>query len=400
MNPHPTYPHVLDTLEPRRLLANVMLSDIGDGALHGNPSELTVIGQTVYFVASANVPVAGTFWELWRTDGTPDGTQQVTNVYDSPGGDSLPWADTDAPGLAFFNGPRSLLVVGDALWYYNVRRSSSQILLVSVNRLGGDGQTTTWDLGSMNLSLGQQLRDPVVVDGQVYVFRDGDEFALEPARRRSQWWTIDESDDLVPTGKRRAGDLPEGAGPDYSGTALLRDKRLSVREDDATGRELWAADNPTLDGGVLRIFGSDQDDDIVVSRRADKSSYLYARINGHMTTFLASSVRKIQIDLLRGDDSAVVDETVGAITARVSMFGGQGNDTLSGASGRDTIYGGEGDDVLYGMGERDHLFGEHGADRLLGGAGSDILWGGTASDTFVKSNRTERRDFGSEDRVA
>jgi hypothetical protein len=238
------------------------------------------------------------------------------------------------------------------------------------------------------------------VDRQVYVFLDGDEFALDAARRRSQWWTIDESDQLVATGKRRAGDLPEGKGPVFGGTALLRDKRLSVRETDANGRELWAADNPTVENGVLRVFGSDLDDDITVSRRADKPSYVYARINGHMTTFLASSVRKIQIDLLRGDDSAVIDETAGAITARVSMFGGQGNDTLSGASGRDTIYGGEGDDVLYGMGERDHLFGEHGADRLLGGPGSDILWGGTAQDTFVRSARTERRDFGTEDRIA
>ena len=401
MNPHSTFPRAasVDALEPRRMLANVILKDIGAGELHGNPSELTVIGQSVYFVASANVPVAGTFWELWRTDGTPAGTQQVTNVFEAPGGDDLPWADTGAPGLAFFSGPRSLLAVGDALWYYDVRHSSSQVLLVTLNRIGADGQTETWDLASLNLSLNQQLRDMRSVDGQVYVYLDGDEFALESARRRSQWWTVDESDQLVATGKRRAGDLPEGEGPVYGGTALLRDKRLSVRESETTGRELWAADNPTVDGGVLKVFGSDQDDDITVARRASKPSRLDVRINGHLTSFAFKGVRKIQIDLLRGDDSAIVDETSGAITAPVSLFGGQGDDTLGGAAGRDTIYGGEGDDVLYGMGERDHLFGEHGLDRLLGGAGTDILWGGTAQDTFVKSARTERRDHGSEDRL-
>src|SRR5688500_17317895 len=117
MNPHPTFPRAasVDALEPRRMLANVMLKDIGAGELHGNPSELTVIGQTVYFVASANVPVAGTFWELWRTDGRPAGTRQVTNVYQAPGRDSLPWADTDATGLASISWTRSLIADGDAL---------------------------------------------------------------------------------------------------------------------------------------------------------------------------------------------------------------------------------------------------------------------------------------------
>jgi ELWxxDGT repeat protein len=394
----PSLSPLAEPLEARRLLANAILKDIGAGELHGNPSELTIVGTTVYFVASTNVPIAGTFWELWKTDGTPQGTAQLTNVYNSPGGDERAWDGTAAPGLAYFSGPRSLIAVGDELWYYDVRHSSSQVLLVSLNRVDASGQTTTWDLGTLNLSLRQQLHDPVHVDGQVYVYRDGDEFALEPAMQRSQWWTIDASDELVPTGKRRAGDVA-GDTPVYAQSALLRDKRLSIRDDATRGRELWAADNPTVSSGVLRVFGSDLDDDILVARRADKPSYLAVSINGFRTTFLASSVRKIQIDLLRGDDRGIVDETAGAITAPVSIFGGLGNDVLQGASGRDTLYGGEGDDTLYGMGERDHLFGEFGRDRLLGGPGSDILWGGVASDTFVRSSKTERRDFSNEDRA-
>ena len=388
-----------EPLEPRRLLANVILKDIGVGELHGNPSELTIIGSTVYFVASTNVPIAGTFWELWKTDGTPPGTTQVTNAFDSPGGDELAWDDTTAPGLGYFSGPRSLIAVGDDLWYYDVRHSSSQVLLVSLKRLGADGQTTTWDLGSLNLSLRQQLHDPVEVNGQVYVYRDGEEFALEPALRRSQWWTVNESGDLVPTGKRRLGDIT-GRTPVYAQSALLRDKRLAIRDDATRGRELWAADNPTVSNGVLRVFGSDLDDDIRVARRASNPSRIDVTINGFVTSFSFGSVRKIQIDLLRGDDRGIVDETSGAITAAVSIFGGQGNDVLQGASGRDTLYGGEGDDTLYGMGERDHLFGEFGRDRLLGGGGTDILWGGVASDTFVRSAKSERRDFSNEDRTA
>ena len=388
-----------EPLERRRLLANFILKDIGAGALHGNPSELTIIGGTVYFVASTNVPITGTFWELWKTDGTPEGTAQLTNVYDSPGGDERAWDGTNAPGLGYFSGPRSLLAAGEELWYYDVRHSSSQILLVSLNRIDANGETTTWDMGSLNLSLRQKLNDPVVADGRVFVYRDGDEFALDPALRRSQWWTVNESDDLVATGKRRAGDIV-GDGPVYAQSALLRDKRLSIRDTPTRGRELWAADNPTVSGGVLRVFGSDLDDDILVARRASNPSRLDVSINGFATSFAFGSVRKIQIDLLRGDDRGIVDETNGTITAPVSIFGGLGNDVLQGASGRDTLYGGEGDDTLYGMGERDHLFGEFGKDRVLGGGGTDILWGGVASDTFVRSSRTERRDFSNEDRTA
>jgi ELWxxDGT repeat protein len=389
-----------EPLEPRRLLADVLLKDVGAGALHGNPAELTIIGTTVYFVASANLPIAGTFWELWKTDGTPQGTTQVTNVYDSPGGDELAWDDTDAPGLAYFSGPRALLAVGEDLWYYDVRHSSSQVLLVSLNRIDVAGETTTWDLGSLNLSLRQRLHDPVHVNGQVHVYRDGDEFALDPALRRSRWWTVDASDELVATAKRREGDVV-GKGPAYAQTALLRDKRLGVRDTSTRGRELWATDNPTLSGGVLRVFGSDLDDDILVARRASNPSRLDVSINGFATSFALRSVRRIQLDLLRGDDRGVVDETVGGtIAVPASIFGGPGADTVQGASARDTIYGGEGDDVLYGMGERDHLFGEFGRDRLLGGPGGDILWGGVDSDAFVRSSRTERRDFRTEDRTA
>jgi ELWxxDGT repeat protein len=403
MNAHPTTHRrtaaVAETLEPRRLLANVLLKDIGAGVLHGNPSELTVVGGSVYFVASTKLEVAGTFWELWRTDGTPSGTRKVSNFHDGPGGDERPWADTNAPGLAYFSGPRALIAVGDDLWYYRVRHSSSQVLLVSLNRLGADGQTTSWDLGSINLSLKQSLSDVQNVDGKVWFYRDADEFALDPALRRSRWWTIDENDELVATSKRRAGDVA-GKGPAYAGTALMRDKRLAVRDTATRGRELWAADNPQVENGVLRVFGSDLDDDIVVTRRADKPSYVDVRINGFRTTFRGSSFRRIQLDLLRGDDRGVVDESNGAIAVPCAIFGGQGNDTLQGAAARDTIYGGEGDDLLYGMGDRDHLFGEHGKDRLLGGAAADILWGGVASDLFVKSAPTERRDFNSEDRLA
>ncbi|OWJ65051.1 calcium-binding protein [Inquilinus limosus] len=65
----------------------------------------------------------------------------------------------------------------------------------------------------------------------------------------------------------------------------------------------------------------------------------------------------------------VFNTSTAAITAtgtayRDTMFGGNGNDSLSGADGSDTLVGGNGDDVLRGG---------DGSDRFIGGAGVDTV---------------------------
>jgi len=74
-----------------------------------------------------------------------------------------------------------------------------------------------------------------------------------------------------------------------------------------------------------------------------------------------------------------------------SIFGVDGNDTLSGlggddsirgAAGQDTVYGGDGSDTLRGGGGRDSLHGDAGDDTVAGGRGKDGLYGGDGNDTL------------------
>ncbi len=85
----------------------------------------------------------------------------------------------------------------------------------------------------------------------------------------------------------------------------------------------------------------------------------------------------------------------------ITMFGGEGNDTVSGAEMGDTIngnqgddvvhgwdrddwlYGGKDNDVLYGDDGSDHANGNLGDDTVDGGAGADTLYGGQGNDVLI-----------------
>jgi Ca2+-binding RTX toxin-like protein len=85
----------------------------------------------------------------------------------------------------------------------------------------------------------------------------------------------------------------------------------------------------------------------------------------------------IRIDAGPGDDRIEVDE---AITSKVTIYGGQGDDTIYGGGGQDKIYGGDDDDTIFGRGGNDSLNGGRGDDTVDGGAGRDFISGYTGAD--------------------
>ena len=64
------------------------------------------------------------------------------------------------------------------------------------------------------------------------------------------------------------------------------------------------------------------------------------------------------------------------------LYGGDGNDTLTGHDLKDFEYGGKGRDILIGNGGDDKLHGGEGDDSLLGGGGTDTLHGRHGDDTL------------------
>jgi hypothetical protein len=113
-----------------------------------------------------------------------------------------------------------------------------------------------------------------------------------------------------------------------------------------------------LQAGILTITGSDQADNIVVTKTGTNLV-----VSGVRTTFAVSKVKSVVVNAGGGDDT--VDLT--ALTVKAKVSGGAGNDSLIGGSGNDT------------------LMGEAGNDTLTGNAGNDSLDGGADVDQVRES---------------
>ncbi|QGJ69065.1 Hypothetical protein PBC10988_7310 [Planctomycetales bacterium 10988] len=91
----------LETLEDRHLLsaAEPFLIDINQVGISSNPKYLTDVNGTLFFSANSD-PATGQ--ELWKSDGTIEGTQIVKNIYRGARG-SEPRFLTEVNGKVFFS---------------------------------------------------------------------------------------------------------------------------------------------------------------------------------------------------------------------------------------------------------------------------------------------------------
>ncbi len=124
-------------------------------------------------------------------------------------------------------------------------------------------------------------------------------------------------------------------------------------------------------------------------------------------TIKMSSIEKIFVAGVEGNDQFIVDNIFGSGLQQISFSGGSGNDLLDarntfakiigeGDFGNDTLLGGNFSDSLTGGTGIDVLFGFDGNDTLLGastgsvapGRGeADVLFGGNGTDTFILGDR-------------
>lgn len=91
------------------------------------------------------------------------------------------------------------------------------------------------------------------------------------------------------------------------------------------------------------------------------------------------------------------NETIEAMDDKgVTIFGGNGDDTLNGRGGNDKLVGGAGNDQLYGKGGNDILDGAEHNDTLYGGAGDDtyLFAIGYGSDSIIDSEGINTIAFG------
>ena len=104
---------------------------------------------------------------------------------------------------------------------------------------------------------------------------------------------------------------------------------------------------------------------------------------GDVITYVENIFGSRHSDVLIGNDE---DNVIDGFYGYDSIYGGEGNDTLSGTF----VYGEAGDDILHGqqhgMGGRDTLDGGDGDDTLYGNDGGDHLYGGEGNDTLIANN--------------
>lgn len=220
---------------------------------------------------------------------------------------------------------------------------------------------------------------------------------------------------LTLDGLRALGDAPQGpvslfgtAGADTLTGTTFADYLTGLGGDD---RIEGGAGDDTLHGGAGNdhLFGGTGDDvissgagDDVIEGGSGQDRVVYTVPLGEITvTDLGNGT--IRVDTPDGSDLLTDIEFLGLTDGAPSidelltpppppgltLYGGDGNDTLMGSShadlmvgngGRDTINGTAGDDIIDGGAGDDSLRGGAGTDTIYGGDGDDLLKGGTDTD--------------------
>lgn len=156
---------------------------------------------------------------------------------------------------------------------------------------------------------------------------------------------------------------------------------------------------PIIDslGADARVFSYGSGNDSITLNdgvSGDGRMSIAAPGTGESVDFLLPTT-SLSISGTGGTDTITVASIDSLYGGTVSLFGGDGNDTLAGSSGvsgvtfplymdggigDDSISGGDGPDTLVGGSGKDVLTGFGGADKLRGGAGDDTLNGGDGVD--------------------
>lgn len=148
--------------------------------------------------------------------------------------------------------------------------------------------------------------------------------------------------------------------------------------------------NATLRGGVWRISGGRDADDIVIEPDAADPTLLCAVVNGEtVDTRPWRDITKIRINGGPGDDKVRIELPSGSVIA-TRLLGGRGDDLLEGGSGVDVVRGGGGADTLRGNDGADDLKGGSGNDLIEGGNGDDLIRGGGGSDLLYGNGGVDR----------
>jgi len=206
----------MQVLEPRLALAATpqLVENINFGDGSGSPEEFTTVGGTTFF--TANHATAG--YELWKTDGTTEGTVLVKDIW--PGSFS---------GVSFGSG-RWIAAPGVGRVYFATQSVPPDALQFRYDIWSSDGteagttKVTSFPVGGLSLTT-------LALVGSKAYFTDG-----------ARLYTIDTASQQVQLVKQFPGGV--------TSQALAFGNKLYFAADDGQGVELYASDG-TLNGTSL-----------------------------------------------------------------------------------------------------------------------------------------------------
>lgn len=162
-------------------------------------------------------------------------------------------------------------------------------------------------------------------------------------------------------------------------------------------------DTLTVSNAVSSVInGNKGGDTIRINGGTYDSSNIYGGADNDNFTITANTVvTSGTINGNKGND-VIVDDGVGISSlVNATVFGGQGQDTITlNGGGTDLFISGDlGNDGLTSGAGADTVLGGAGVDTIVVGAGNDSVVGGGGADTITLAGGTNRVDFGSDDGV-
>lgn len=306
---------------------------------------------------------------LWVTDGTASGTQ-VISPHDDYGNNSSPW---------------NLDVIGNRLYFEQSDHAPSEDSSYETRRYVTDGTVAGTRLASGGVIqrgvlrvFGTDRRDSISISSRGgkttlasgsarQVFRNNQFDGIEVyGQLGNDWIVIDSSvqDDATVEGGGGVDSIRGGSGDD-------------LISEGTSGNVTGGAGNDTIAGGN-HIEGGDGDDTLFFGGTGEA-------LGQDGNDYIAQTQYPSGDCLLDGGNGN--DVIVGGYSGIQTLRGGNGNDTLDGSnSGADNLMlGGRGNDSLYGGGGNDTLDGNAGADTLEGGPGTDSVQADSL-DTVIEFN--------------
>lgn len=383
--------------------------------------------------------------ELWKTDGTPEGSSLVK--------------DANISGAALWNAGSALVFLGsvegkgpDALWrtdgteagtaaYFDMPgpRGSAlndiylngKLCFFALTSHGPEFIVQLWTTDGS--STGTSLIDTIggATPAEWTEVGDAAFFVVNQTNNhgrtiRRELWHADGTaagtalvQDITAIGENEYGQLIDELGdanepipPQY----FNRDFRaVSIRDvngqlyaegpsgavlidpKDAAGDTGPASATVEFADGVLRIIGSREDDNLRLSRSPSDDSILAIDLNNGRRTIALNKVQRIEIHGNAGDDGVAINEQRGEIPAAVHVFAGAGDDTVYTGSADDSIVGGAGNDSVNSGSGDDHVEGGDGDDSILSGDGNDTVTGQLGADTIKTGDGEDQLADGRDD---